>query len=147
MPVFGWHFAPIAVAGAARVAATRRRASDALLVAGFGLLAFLYVRNLTIFALATFGPVCVAVAAALRRIPRLRLAAPAAFIAAVVLLVASPTWAPASSRAASRARPRRSSSGTGRRAGSSTSSTPAATSRGGSCRTTRSPSTGGTTTA
>jgi hypothetical protein len=89
---FRWHFVAIAVAGAASVAATRRRASDALLVAGFGLLAFLYVRNLTIFALATFGPVCVAVDAALRRIPRLRLAAPAAFIAAVVLLVASPTW-------------------------------------------------------
>lgn len=89
---YRWHFVATAALGLASLAAYRRRPSDALLVLGFGYLAFSYVRNLTMFALVAYGPVCMAADAALRRFPRLRLAAPAPLVVAAALLVAAPTW-------------------------------------------------------
>jgi hypothetical protein len=89
---YRWHFVAVAAVALVSLAAYRRRISDVLLVLGFGFLAILYVRNLTLFALAAFGPACMAVDAALRRFPRLRLAAPVPLAAAAALLVLAPTW-------------------------------------------------------
>jgi hypothetical protein len=89
---YRWHFVGVAAVAAASLVAVRRRVSDVLLVAGFGFLAVLYVRNLTLFALAAFAPVCLAADLALRRLPRLRIAAPAALVLSCAVLVAAPTW-------------------------------------------------------
>ena len=127
------------------MAAIRRRPSDVLLVLGFGYLAFSYVRNLTMFALVAYGPICLAAERVLQRVPRLRFAAPAALLGVAAALIAAPTWGAARRRAGTPAPPPTSSCGTSRRGGSSTSSTPAGTSPGGSCPGTRWPSTAGTT--
>jgi hypothetical protein len=89
---YRWHFMAIAAAAAVSLAATRPRVSDVLLVAGFGLLAVLYVRNLALFAFAAIGPACLAVERLLRSFPRLRLAAPASLAGAAAVLVLAPTW-------------------------------------------------------
>lgn len=89
---YRWHFVAVAAVAIASLVATRRRASDVLLVAGFGLLAVLYLRNLTLFVFATIGPACLAADAAIRRLPRLRLAGPALLVASAAVLVVSPTW-------------------------------------------------------
>ena len=89
---YRWHFVATAAAAIVSLLAFRRRVSDVLLVAGFGFLAILYVRNLTLFALAAFGPICLAVDRALQRFPRLRFAAPAALAGAAAVLVLAPTW-------------------------------------------------------
>ncbi len=89
---YRWHFVVAAAIAVASVAAIRRRPSDVLLILGFGYLAFSYVRNLTLFALVAYGPIALAADAVLRRLPRLRLAAPASLLGVAALLVASPTW-------------------------------------------------------
>jgi hypothetical protein len=89
---YRWHFVAMVLAAAVAVVATRRRASDVLVVLGFGFLAFRYVRNLTMFGLVIVSPVCMAIDRALRRVPRLRFAAPVAMVGAAAVLVLAPTW-------------------------------------------------------
>ncbi len=89
---YRWHFLATAALAIASLAAFRRRPSDVLLVLGFGYLAFSYVRNLTMFALVAYGPICMAADRLLRRVPRLRVAAPAALLGVAAFLIASPTW-------------------------------------------------------
>lgn len=89
---YRWHFVAVAALAIVSLVAIRRRVSDVLLVAGFGLLAVLYVRNLTLFVVAVIGPACLAAELALRRLPRLRLAGPAVLVASAAFLVLSPTW-------------------------------------------------------
>lgn len=89
---YRWHFIATAGVAIASLLAFRRRPSDVLLVLGFGYLAFSYVRNLTMFALVVFGPACMAAERLLRRVPRLRLAAPASLLGVAAILVAAPTW-------------------------------------------------------
>jgi hypothetical protein len=89
---YRWHFVAMTLAAVAAVVTIRRRPSDALLVLGFGFLAFRYVRNLTMFGLVIVSPVCMAVDRALRRIPKLRFAAPVVMVGSAAVLVLAPTW-------------------------------------------------------
>jgi hypothetical protein len=89
---YRWYFVALAAAALAGLVAYRRRVSDVLLVLGFGTLAYLYVRNLTLFAFVAFVPVAMALDAALARLPRLGLAAPAVLAASAGVLIASPAW-------------------------------------------------------
>lgn len=89
---YRWHFVVTAALAVASLAVIRRRPSDVLLVLGFGYLAFSYVRNLTMFALVAYGPICLAAEHVLHRVPRLRFASPASLLGVAALLIAAPTW-------------------------------------------------------
>lgn len=92
--VYAGRFLVLALLAAAALALVRpRRLSDALLLAGFGYLAFAYVRNLTLFSLVIFGPA----ALSLTRLATLPAAFRRALVAASLagsafLLVGSPKW-------------------------------------------------------
>ncbi len=90
-----WHLALLVPASAAGLAfVPRRRISDALLLAGFGYLAYAHVRNVPLLALVALGPVATALE---RLVQGMRPSARAALVglelcAASVVFLVSPQW-------------------------------------------------------
>ena len=89
------HVVAVAIAGTLGVVFNpRRRASDVLLLAFFGYLAFAHVRNVALFALVAFGPASMALTRGFARLPsRVGVGgASASLAAATALFLRSPEW-------------------------------------------------------